>query len=429
MARGRRPQNEGFHCPSGKNENCPALVITVQDAEKLILDSIGEIGTETVHLEDALGRCLREPVFADRALPPLDRATLDGIALNSSSYNTGQRKFGIRGTAAAGSPQQELPDLKSCLEIMTGATLPRLADCVVKVEDIKIKGENATLPDGLQLDYHTAVHAQGSDCKSGAELLSPNRILTAKEIAVAASVGKSKLLVSQSPQIAIVSTGDELVSIDQSPEPYQIRRSNDITLAAALRSAGFPNSELVHIPDDPEQIEDQLRELLSRCDAIILAGGVSKGKFDYIPETLAKLGVSIRFQWVSQRPGKPMWYGQFNRDGARLPVFALPGNPVSCFTCLSRYAIPALEKWSGLPASKPIYAKLGHDLTFKPELTLFLPAIADPRPSGELWVKPVLFNTSGDFLSVAQTDGFIELPKKRSVFPEGESFQYYAWPR
>lgn len=404
-------------------------MITVQEAEKLILDSIGEIETETVPIGDALGRCLREPIIADRALPPFDRATMDGIAINSSSYNTGQRKFKIAGIAAAGSPQQELPDVKSGLEIMTGAALPRLADCVVKIEDIETKGETAILPDGLQLDYHTAVHAQGSDCKANKELLPPNRLISAKEIAIAASVGKPQILVSKTPRIAIVSTGNELVSIDQSPEPYQIRRSNDITLASALKSSGFQNVELIHIPDDPTQLEAQLQSLMERCDSIILAGGVSKGKYDYIPETLAKLGVSIRFQWVSQRPGKPMWYGQFSRDGERLPVFALPGNPVSCFTCLQRYAIPALEKWIRLPARPSVYAKLSHDLTFKPELTLFLPAIAEPRPSGELWAKPALFNTSGDFISVAQTDGFIELPKARKVFPEGEAFQYYPWPR
>ncbi|EDY82072.1 Probable molybdopterin binding domain protein [Verrucomicrobiia bacterium DG1235] len=404
-------------------------MISVQEAEKLILDSIGEIETETVALDATLGRCLREPISADRALPPFDRATLDGIAINSSAYNTGQRKFQIHGTAAAGAPQQELPDIKSCLEIMTGAPLPKLADCVVRIEDVDITAKTATLKDNLQLEYHTAVHGQGSDCKTGDELLTPNRRLTAKEIAIAASVGKSEIAVSKSPNIAIVSTGDELVSIDQIPESHQIRRSNDITLSAALVSAGFPNVELVHIPDDPELIETRLRELTARCDAIVLAGGVSKGKYDYIPETLAKLGVSIRFQWVSQRPGKPMWYGQFSRDGSRLPVFALPGNPVSCFTCLRRYVIPALEKWTGLPPSKPLYAKLTHDLTFKPEITLFLPASTDPRPSGELWAKPVLFNTSGDFISVAQTDGFLELPKTRSIFPEGEPFQFYPWPR
>ncbi|MBC2607400.1 molybdopterin-binding protein [Pelagicoccus albus] len=404
-------------------------MITVQEAEKLILDSIGSIETEEIALEKALGRCLRESVLADRSLPPFDRATMDGIAINSSSYNTGLRKFKICGTAAAGSPQEALSDLKSAMEIMTGAALPLHADCVVKIEDVEIKGGKALLPDGLKLDFHTAVHSQASDCKTGDELLSPNVKISAKEIAIAASVGKSKLLVSKTPKITIVSTGDELVSIDQIPESHQIRRSNDATLGAALESAGFQEVNLVHIPDDPEQIETELRQILSSCDALILAGGVSKGKFDYVPEILAKLGVSIRFQWVSQRPGKPMWYGQFSRDGSRLPVFALPGNPVSCFTCLRRYVVPALEKWLQMPASKPVYAKISHDMSFKQELTLFVPAMIESRPSGELWAKPLLFNTSGDFISVAKTDGFLELPRGRKVFPEGEAFVFYPWPR
>lgn len=403
-------------------------VITVQEAEKLILDSIGELPSESIPLASALGRCLREPIFADRALPPFDRATMDGIAISSSSYNMGQRSFKITGTAAAGSPPQALSDIKSCLEIMTGAPLPQLADCVVPIEEVEIAGETATLKDGLQLDYHSSVHGQGSDCKEGSELLTPQRVLTAKEIAVAASVGKSEILVSKNPNIAIVSTGDELVSIDQIPEPYQVRRSNDLTLASALASAGYPDATLIHIPDDREKTEATLRDVVSQYDCVILAGGVSKGKYDFVPETLIKLGVSIRFQWVSQRPGKPLWYGQFSRDSARLPVFALPGNPVSCFTCLRRFVIPALDKWTARPISKPVFAKLAHDLTYKPELTLFLPANADPRPSGDLWAKPALFNSSGDFISVAQTDGFLELPKKRSIFREGEAFQFYPWP-
>lgn len=403
-------------------------MITVQEAEKLILDSIGEIESEPVALLDSLGRCLREPILSDRALPPFDRSTVDGIAINSSSYNMGKRSLKIAGIAAAGSPQQELPDVKSCLEIMTGAPLPKLADCVIPVEEIEISNDTAKLPDGLQLDFHANVHDQGSDCAANAELLAANRTITAKEIAIAASVGKSEILVSKNPSIAIVSTGDELVSIEEIPEPYQIRRSNDLTLATALEASHYPAATRIHIPDDPEQIESKLKEVLEQFDCVILAGGVSKGKYDYIPETLIKLGVSIRFQWVSQRPGKPLWYGQFSREGSRLPVFALPGNPVSCFTCLRRFVIPALDKWTGRPTPKPIYAKLAHDLTFKPELTLFLPAVADPKPSGEFWVKPALFNTSGDFVSIAKTDGFIELPRKRSVFREGESFLYFPWP-
>lgn len=414
-------------CPRRLFGNTPR-VITVQEAEKLILNNIGEITAETIPLEQAAGRALREPLLADRALPPFDRATVDGIAISSSSYAMGNRVFPIAGTIAAGTPQQTLEDIKSCFEIMTGAPLPQVADCVLPVEDIKIENGKATVPDGLSLDYHSGVHDAGSDCSAGTTLLQAGTVLSPKEIAVAASIGAHQVSVSKNPHIIVVTTGDELVPIDQLPEPHQIRRSNDLTLALALQSAGYSSVERLHLPDDKEKIEAGLREALSRCDALVLAGGVSKGKYDYIPETLIKLGVAIRFQWVSQRPGKPMWFGQFSRDRERLPVFALPGNPVSCFTCLRRYTIPALHKWTGKPAEKPVYAKLVHDLTFKPEITLFLPVEIEPRASGETWAKPALFNTSGDFVSAAKTQGFLELPRKRSIFPQGEAFRYFPWP-
>ncbi|MDQ8202311.1 molybdopterin molybdotransferase MoeA [Pelagicoccus sp. SDUM812003] len=403
-------------------------MITVQEAEKLILDNIGRIGAETVPITEAAGRSLQEPLTADRPLPPFNRAALDGIAISSSAYNMGARVYPVEGVAAAGAPPLELKDFKACIEVMTGAVMPTGTDCVIPVEEYEMTKKGAKLPDGMIVEFGQGIHEMGTDCDEGAELLAPGIALTAKEIAIAASIGKYELRVSKSPRIAIISTGNELVSIVQTPEPYQIRRSNDLTLATALAAAGYGDTELIHIPDDPEQISKSIKDAMSRCDALVLAGGVSKGKYDYIPETLVKLGVAIRFQWVSQRPGKPMWFGQFSRERERLPVFALPGNPVSCFTCLRRYVIPALDKWTDRPAPRPFYVKLDHDLTFKQELTLFLPVVLDPRPSGELWAKPALFNTSGDFSSVAKTSGFIELPRKRSVFPQGEAFPYYEWP-
>ncbi len=201
-----------------------------------------------------------------------------------------------------------------------------------------------------------------------------------------------------------------------------------MTLATALQLAGFTEVDRIHFPDDPARIESGLKSAMESYDAIILAGGVSKGKFDFVPEILAKLGVGIRFQWVSQRPGKPMWFGQYSRGQSRLPIFALPGNPVSCFTCLRRYVIPAFDKWVGKPKRRSVYVKLEHDLSYKQDTTLFLPVSLEPRPSGELWAKPVLFNTSGDFVSIAKTDGFIQLPKNRSVFPQGEAFPFFDWP-
>jgi len=411
-----------------KNLEFSRTVITVREAEKTILQTIGLLGTERVDLEDALGRCLREPVLSDRPLPPFDRSTMDGVALSSCAYQMGRRRFKIEGCAPAGAPRQTLSEIEGCMEIMTGAPLPEKADCIVPLECYSVESGVAHLQDKLKLEPLEKVHPKGSDSPKGAALLEAGLVLSAKEIAVAASVGKTRLLASKQPRIAIVSTGDELVPIDQAPQPHQIRRSNDLAIATALASSGYPTYDRIHLADSPEQIRSTLGELLSRCDCIILAGGVSKGKHDYVPEILVKLGVAVRYQWVSQRPGKPMWYGQYMRDQIQFPVFALPGNPASCLSCLTRYVIPGLRAWTGQTQAKRLYAKLRHDLSFKPPLTLFLPATLEPQASGELWARPALLNSSGDFVTVSKTDGFLELPKSASIFREGEAFSYFPWP-
>lgn len=389
---------------------------------------MGLLPAEPTPLAAAAGRVLRQSIMADRALPPLDRATLDGIAIASGAYLSGRTSFAVAGFAKAGAPQASLEQRSACFEIATGAPMPIGTDCVIRIEDVAIENGVAKVAADLPIRAGHGAHTAGSDCEAQRVLLEPGVVLTGKEIAVAASVGAATVLVSALPRIAIVTTGDELVPVDQAPEPYQIRRSNDLALAAALAAAGYPVAERVHIADDPAQIRETLAGLLQRVDAIVLGGGVSKGKLDFVPQTLDDLDIERRLQWVRQRPGKPMWFGQYFRQREAFPIFALPGNPVSCFTCLRRYVIPALDKWSGKKPAKIRFAKIAQDLTFKPEVTLFLPVRVDVRPSGEIWAEPSLFNTSGDFVSVASTDGFLELPRSRSVFPIGEPFRYFEWP-
>ena len=392
------------------------------------MESLGRLPTESVPLEQAVGRVLQEPITADRFLPPFDRATVDGIAISSETLNNGQRKFKIAATLPAGSPQATLENPRTCFEIMTGAAVPYGCDCVLKLEDLDIDGETAKVNDGVYASFGQGIHKAGSDCSAGDTLLESGVTITAKEIAIMASVGKTELLVSKLPRIALVTTGDELVPIDATPEAHQIRRSNDLTLAMALASAGYTDCERLHLPDDQALIDQKLKEILEQFDCLILAGGVSKGKFDYVPIALQKLGLDKRFQWISQRPGQPMWFGMRRQASEPTPIFALPGNPVSCFTCLRRYVIPALDQWSGKPPAKAVYAKLEDDITFKQPFTLFLPVSLKPKPSGDLWAKHILFNTSGDFVSVAKTNGFVELPKGKDRFLSGEPFRYFDWP-
>jgi molybdopterin molybdotransferase len=402
-------------------------VITVEEAEQLIADSLETLPSETVSIEDALGRVLRETLRADRNAPPFNRSTFDGIALSYAAIEQGRSAFPITGTAFAGSPRLSLDDSNACVEIMTGAPLPDQADCVVKVEDLDIVDGTARIREGTPLDLGHGVHPEASDCQAGQVLLEPGCQLTAKELSIAASIGKAELLVSQIPRISIFTTGDELVPIAAQPLPHQIRRSNDLALDSALASTGYVQTRRFHILDDLKETESVIASILEQSDIIILAGGISKGKRDFLPEALETAGVSKSFQWVAQRPGKPLWFGDYTINDRKSYVFALPGNPVSCFTCLHRYVLPALDQLCGLPARAPQYAKLKSEFQFKPPITLFIPVLIEYDANGQTWAEPLPFNTSGDYISVARTQGFIELPQNETQFVSGSAHRFRPW--
>lgn len=418
------------------NLDCTAMN-SVAEAERLITDSLAPLPPETCKLDRAGGRFLREPIVADRESPPFNRATMDGIAIRFSEWEAGTKTFALTGVQAAGQPALDLPEPGSGIEIMTGAPVPAGLDCVVRSEDVVIEDGRATLLEEVRLERGLAIHPQGSDFEAGRELVASGCRLSGREIAVAASVGKAELEVSRLPKVVVVTTGDELVEVDDEPRPYQIRRSNDRALAAALYAAGFTEIERVHLPDEPELMRWQLEAFLGSADAIVLTGGVSKGRFDHLPRLWEEIGVPGILHGVSQRPGKPMWYGNHLRPGdflhpedeSQIPVFSLPGNPVSCFVCLHRYVIPALRAMSGATARPVRQAVLDQEVRYAPPLTWFLPVVRGDETDGVVRVSPNPFNTSGDFASLIGTDGFLELPADQTVFPAGTVARFWEWER
>ena len=204
---------------------------------------------------------------------------------------------------------------------------------------------------------------------------------------------------------------------------HQVRLSNAPALAVMLAGAGFPGATQHHLPDAPETLRERLGALLEDVDVLLLSGGVSRGRADYVPEVLEGLGVTCHFHRVAQRPGKPLWFGT-GRDGQS--VFALPGNPVSTLTCCRRYVLPALSLASGETAPVAPRVALAEDWTFRPALTAFVPVrlVDDDRGAAAL---PVGTNTSGDFTALAGTDGLIELPADRERFAAGERFRFFRW--
>ncbi|TAE38775.1 MAG: molybdopterin molybdenumtransferase MoeA [Runella slithyformis] len=397
-------------------------MLTVEEAYQIVLDHRADFSVETVALADALGRMLREPLLADRNFPPFDRVTMDGVALCYETWQNGQTIFGIENTAAAGKPQQTLQNAQNCVEVMTGAMLPAGTDTVLRYEDLAIKNGTATIQ-VAEVRHGQNVHYEAQDRKMGELIVPAGRRITPAELGVAASVGKAVLKVATQPRAVIISTGDELIAVDKTPLPHQIRTSNGYALQAALRTHGVQADNL-HLPDNAEVIEQQLALCLEKYDFILFSGGVSAGKFDFVPAALDKCGVKKIFHKVAQRPGKPFWFGQSLAGKA---VFALPGNPVSTFMCLHRYVLPWLQASLGGVATSPMMAALDRDFTFEPPLTYFLQVKLSLDAQGVCQASPVTGNGSGDLANLVDADAFLELPQQFTIFSKGTLFKVYNY--
>ncbi len=398
-------------------------MLTTSDASAAILAAIPAAATETVQLQNATGRVLRQTVVAERDQPPFDRVTMDGVAFAYADFAAGIRTFPIQAMQAAGDPTLTL-DAGHCIEIMTGASLPNGADCIVPVERIRVTDGVAEIETDYAATQHQFVHPRGSDHAKGAQLLLPGARVSPMDIAIIASCGLTEIAVSAAPTICVISTGNELVPAGQAIEPHQIRLSNGPAMIALLEQHGYTNSEHDHIVDEPALLKERIADHLDNANILILSGGVSMGKADYVPQVLAELGVEVVFHKISQRPGKPMWFGIGPNGQA---VFALPGNPVSALVCCRQYVVNALDSASGLRPLAPEFASLAQEYVFKAPLTCFLPVKLVSGVGGQLLAMPVQTNTSGDFAALSGTAGYVELALATTTFPAGTGVQLHRW--
>jgi molybdopterin molybdotransferase len=398
-------------------------MLTVAEARAAILDAMPAAATESVGLAQATGRVLQQTVVAERDQPPFNRVMMDGIAIAFAELDAGKREFPIQAMQAAGDPALQL-DTGHCVEIMTGASLPEGADCIVPVERIAVNDGTAV----IEVDYFAAedqfIHPRGSDHAKGAHLLTAGSRISPMDIAIIASCGLTDVTCSAAPTIRVISTGNELVAPGKPIEPHQIRMSNGPALVALLEEHGYTDSEHDHIVDDQAELRSRIAEHLDTANVLILSGGVSMGKADYVPEVLAELGVQVVFHKISQRPGKPMWFG-VGKEGQA--VFALPGNPVSALVCCRQYVVEALNAAAGLRETPPQFAALAQEYVFRPQLTCFLPVTLVSAVGGQTLAMPVQTNTSGDFASLSGTDGYVELPLATTTFAAGTGVVLRRW--
>ncbi len=398
-------------------------MLTTAEALEAVLAATPTFPTASVAATEATGRVLRQIVRAERNQPPFDRVMMDGIAIAWSDYDGGQRSFPIQAMQAAG---DEVLSLESgqCIEIMTGASLPLNTNCIVPVEQLSVLDKVAEIDPGYEVKKDRFVHPEGSDFAKGAHLLTPGKRISPMDIAIVASCGETAVDVASDPVIRVISTGNELVAAGDAIEPHQIRMSNGPAVLALLASHGHRRTEHDHIVDDIDTLRERLSTHLAEADVVVLSGGVSMGKADYVPQVLADLGVQVVFHKVSQRPGKPLWFGKGPGDQL---VFALPGNPVSALVCCRQYVIPALDRASGATPKPPEFAAIASNVSFKPALTCFQPVKLMSNAAGQTLALPVKTNTSGDFAALSATDGYVELAKDQSEFPAGSPVVLHRW--
>ncbi len=396
--------------------------ITVERAEKIIQSQTRDYGVEATPYESALGRVLAEDLFTDRDLPPFNRPTVDGIAINYSAYNDGLRSFKIKATQAAGETPVAITANDECIEIMTGAALDDSVDTVIRYEDIEMSGRAATIK-MTAIKKGQNIHLQGKDKKQGDRVADADRVVTPALMGLAASIGKNNLLVKKLPRVIIITTGDEMVSANAVPSPYQLRRSNDITIKSVLQRYAI-QGDMLHFMDDYAIIKTGLNRCLHQYDILLMNGGVSMGKFDYVPRVLEDLSVKKLFHKVKQRPGKPFWFGTHG-NGAL--IFAFPGNPVSAFMCLHRYFIPWLEMSLGIKPRPTEYAVLQNDIHFPYPLQYFAQVKLGINDQGQLLAKPVEGNGSGDFSNLIHTNAFMELALDKNEFRKGELHKVWRY--
>lgn len=397
-------------------------LVTVEQAEQIIQSQVQNFGAEQIFYEAALGRVLAENLFADRDLPPFNRSAVDGIAIDHEAFKNGLRSFKIKATQAAGETPLAIPAKDKCIEIMTGAALDDSVDTIIRYEDIDMVDNIATIKN-IEIKKGQNIHFRGKDKKQGDIVADADCIITPALMGSAASIGKTTLWVKQLPRIIIITTGDEMVSTEEMPTPYQLRRSNGIVIQSVLEKYRI-KADSLHLKDDIERIKNELTRCLNDYDILLISGGVSMGKFDYVPQVLDDLGVKKLFHKVQQRPGKPFWFGAYENQKL---IFAFPGNPVSVFMCLHRYFVPWLEKSLGIKSRQQGYAILQKDISFPYPLQYFAQVKLNINHEGQWLAIPVDTNGSGDFSNLIYTDAFMELPVNKSGFKKGDVYKVWRY--
>jgi molybdopterin molybdotransferase len=403
-----------------------SVVLSFEEARRVIEQHAAAVTaaqTEAVDLLDAADRVLAEQITADRNLPPFPRSTRDGYAVRSADLSQLPATLDVIAEIKAGEKLERIPaniPNGQSAAIMTGAPVPSGADAVVMVEYTSERDHRVEITRAVVAGEN--IVPSGAEGREGNTLISRGTRLNDAAIALAASVGKSKLQVYKRPRVAVLTTGDEIVDISATPGPTEIRNSNSYSLAVQIAHAGGEPILLSIAPDEPQALRRLVEEGL-KSDLLLMTGGVSMGRYDLVEQVLTELKAEFFFTGAKIQPGRPVVFGKCGAaaTGRDRYFFGLPGNPVSTMVTFELFARPMLEALAGMSPRKLkfVHAKLKSEIRVKSGLKRFLPAIL----SGEFedsQVELVRWQGSGDIAATALANCYVVVSEDREQIEPGE---------
>jgi molybdopterin molybdotransferase len=403
-------------------------MLTVSEAFDLILHEIWRAAPVACALSDAFGHVLQTDVRCEDDSPPFDKALMDGYAVVAADVRIGRELTVVEEVIAGRVPTQTVASGQAT-RIMTGAPIPDGANAVVRVELTELlDGE----PQRVRINSVSAAPEQdlirrGTNKRAGDLVVPAGRCLRAQELAALAEMGQHTLNVTPRPDIAVLATGDELVSVDASIGPGQIRNSNETMLVAQIRAAGGNPMPLGIARDSRDDLREHIERGLQN-DILLLSGGVSAGKLDLVPSELERAGVRQVFHKVRVKPGKPVWFGMLDDGDRTCCVFGLPGNPVSSMVCFELFVRTAIRQMTGVVPVRPqsLSARLKHSHSHKDDRETYFPAVVDWTSDGPV-VSLMNWHGSSDLQSTVDANAMAVFPAEARNYATGESVDIVLW--
>lgn len=402
-------------------------MLSLDDALRLLLDTVQPFPAERLPLDRCWKLTLAADVVSDVDSPPFDKALMDGYAVRAADVATGSAALTVIERITAGVVPTQTVTPGTAIQIMTGAPIPSGADAVVRVEETQDDGQSVRIA-GQPVSAGQNVIRQGTAMKRGETVLTAGQTLSASRIAALAELGQHTVPVRRRPRLAVLATGDELVPVDVTPGPGQIRNSNESMLVAQIRTANAEPLPLGIARDNREDLAAKIRQGLD-ADVLVLSGGVSAGKLDLVPSELAAAGVRQVFHKVDLKPGKPIWFGEFAAaSGRRGYVFGLPGNPVSSLVCFELFVRTAIRRMMGHEPARPMAtpARLVNGLHHRSDRPTFHPADLQWTPAG-LTARLATWHGSSDLRATVEANGMVFLPTGERKYDAGDEVEAYSW--